>query len=300
MDEKDREQKETETPAEEQYDAAWAEIEATEGKDTESTEETGLSGKDPEDKEEGADTIPVPKESEALKKESEEDPRDKALKDTKAWATKLSQENAELKRLITEGATKKEIEAQEQRTHEAKASLSPEKLANVFKEYPEFEDVLNPLMETVNDLKAKTAFYEQEKAQSVQNEEARRKQEALSSFETKVKPEVLKEHPDFDQIIANEQYFAWAEKQRPALQTAALNSNDPTDIKWALSEYKKANAMPEAAKVKQQEEEKRKQKLQNSMSLRGGATPFSTKAKADDSDYDSAWDEAEREERKKR
>jgi hypothetical protein len=53
-----------------------------------------------------------------------------------------------------------------------------------------------------------------------------------------VKPIVLKVHPDFDSIVAGQGYWEWAEKQRSALKVAALNSGDPLDIIWAVSEYK--------------------------------------------------------------
>lgn len=80
-------------------------------------------------------------------------------------------------------------------------------------------------------------------------QEKLQKQEALEYFELQVKPEILKIHPDFDNIIfkttedgtivLNEEYFQWAEKQKPALRDAAINSSKPEHIIWAISEYKK-------------------------------------------------------------
>lgn len=55
-----------------------------------------------------------------------------------------------------------------------------------------------------------------------------------------VKPKVLEVHPDFDEIVKNETYWQWIEKQRPALKFAGKDSGDPDDIIWAISEYKKS------------------------------------------------------------
>lgn len=83
---------------------------------------------------------------------------------------------------------------------------------------------------------------------STKNDEHER-QQALEYFNANVKPKILKIHPDFDDIvlkktpdgklIANDEFFEWAEKQRPALRFAAMESNNPDDIIWAISEYKK-------------------------------------------------------------
>lgn len=76
-----------------------------------------------------------------------------------------------------------------------------------------------------------------------------KRQVALEHFEKHVKPKILKAHPDFDSIvlkkspdgklIPNDEFFQWAEKQRPALKFAAMESDNPDDIIWAISEYKK-------------------------------------------------------------
>lgn len=81
-------------------------------------------------------------------------------------------------------------------------------------------------------------------------EEDTKRQNYLDYFEANVKPKILKVHPDFDSIImitrsdgtreSNKEYFEWAEKQRPALRYAAIESSDPDDIIWAISEYKKS------------------------------------------------------------
>jgi hypothetical protein len=281
-----------------EWDKLDAEEKAAEGK----SDDTGLpADADPEDDDKTPAAKTTSDDSDPLKKETEqqESAEAKALKDTKAWATKLAQENADLKRLVAEGATKKEITAQEQTIEQQKKAISDETLNTVYREYPELKEVLNPLLDTLKGLQAETEATKKQREESVQQSEVKRKQDALNYFESTIMPEVVKEHPDFKEIIADAGYFEWAEKQRPGLKTAALQSNDPEDIKWAVGEYKKAVAGPEAAKLKQTEEEKRKQKLNNQMTLRGGSSTLSSgKGKADPNDYDSAWEQAEKEERR--
>jgi hypothetical protein len=298
---------EQEGTAQEQFDEAWDKLDAEDKQGEKAEANPGLSADpDPEDEKPADDATNLPGDSASLKNETEqqaESAEAKALKDTKAWATKLSQENAELKRLIAEGATKKEVAEQEKAVEGAKANISDDTLSTVFREYPELKDVLTPLLDTVKSLQAETETFKKDKQLTAEEAEKKAKQEALEHFENQIIPKVTEGpdgHPDFKEIIGNADFFEWAEKQRPGLQTAALRSNDPEDIKWALTQYKKDRAMPEAANLKRQEEEKRKQKLNNQMSLRGGSSALSTgKAKADPGDYDAAWEQAEREERSK-
>lgn len=86
------------------------------------------------------------------------------------------------------------------------------------------------------------------------------RESALRKFEREVKPKILKVHPDFDTIVIiknpdgsvalNDAYIKWAEQQRPALRTAALQSSEPDDIIWALSEYKKSNRLEQSKKAR--------------------------------------------------
>jgi hypothetical protein len=291
------------TPSrDELLDQEWDKLEAAEKAAEQKTDTDGLpADADPEDTDKEAAAKVTPDDSEALKKEAEpqDSPEAKALKDTKAWATKLAQENAELKRLVAEGATKKEIAVQEKSVEQQKKAISDETLSTVYREYPELKEVLNPLLDTLKGLQEETEATKKQREESAVQAERRKKQDALDHFESTIMPKVLEVHSDFKEIIADSAYFEWAEKQRPGLKTAALQSNDPDDIKWAVSEYKKTLAGNEAAKLKQTDEEKRKQKLNNQMTLRGGSSAASTgKAKADPNDYDSAWDQAEKEDRK--
>ncbi|KAF0218797.1 MAG: hypothetical protein FD174_2580 [Geobacteraceae bacterium] len=294
---------------EEAYEAAWDEIEKAEGETN--PDDTGFSDKKDPDAEGGnTDGKAAPAGSEPLKEDngkSDDDPTEKRIKDLQAGFTRVTQENAELKRTLDEfkagRATEKQVQEQQKKADDAKAAIDQTSLENAFNEYPELKSIINPLLDAVNGLKAETESLKKDKVKTAEQEEINRKKAALDYFEANVLPKVTggeDGHPDFKEIIASEDYFKWAADQRPSLQTAALNSNDPDDIKWAMAEYKKSRAKPEAAKLKQQEEEKRNQRINNAMTLRGGSTPFPTKSKdGDPNDYDAAWEEAEREERKK-
>ena len=288
---------------EELRDEAWDKLDEDEVSGTSPT--TGLAennAPDDNDDQPGSTTTSTDTQSVQNNTDGEQETSEaKALKDTKAWATKLSQENAELKRLIAEGATKKEVAAQEAQVETAKKDINEETLETVYREYPELKDVLNPLMETVKTIQQANESIVKDREKAAEEAEKRRKQEALDHFETKVMPKVMDGpygHPDFKEIIANDDYFEWAQQQRPGLRTAALDSNDPDDIKFAISQYKRDRAKPEAAAMKQQEEIKRKEKLNNQQTLRGSSSSFTTPAKAnvDPNDYDAMWDKLEKEE----
>jgi hypothetical protein len=289
-------------------DQAWDEIEKEEAKSG-NGDDSKLSDdeSDLEDGQQQDSAKVVSTDSEHLNNESDKKQDDadaKALKDTKAWATKLAQENAELKRLIEQGGSQREVSEQRKAVDDAKKGISNETLDAVYREYPELKEVLSPLMDTIKTLQDATDSIKKDKESEAQRAEARRKQDALAEFETKVMPKVMEGpdgHPDFKEIIGNEDFFQWAEKQRPGLKTAALNSSDPEDIKWALTEYKKARAMPAAEDLKRQEQHKRDQKLNNSMTLRGGSSALgNSTGKKDPNDYDAGWEDAEKEERKRR
>jgi hypothetical protein len=70
-------------------------------------------------------------------------------------------------------------------------------------------------------------------------ETERLKASKKAKFEANVLPKVERVHPDFKAIIAGTDYWKWANLQTAALEKAAKYSNDPADIIWAVSEFKK-------------------------------------------------------------
>lgn len=195
------------------------------------------------------------------KQEAQEGGIDKALKDTKSYATRLAQENSELKKRLNEI----ELKFRAGETEEFTALRN-----QVYQDYPELKSIIEPIIKELSDIKSMRAA-EAERLQ---------RNEALEYFNTNVRPVVLRAHPDFDSVLfnekgaANDEYFQWAAKQRPSLRTAAMDSTDPEDIIWAVTEFKKFKASPEAKMIKEQQTEKRIQRLVSAQTLRGGNTPI--------------------------
>jgi hypothetical protein len=215
---------------------------------------------------------------------------EKALKDTKAHATKLSQENSQLKRKLEAfekgEATRAEVDAAKKAVQEAKDNLDEAK-GRIYSEYPELKEVLDPLIETTRSLKREVETFKNAKAQDAERE---RRQTALDHFNANVKPRVMETHPDFDSIVKDPNYWSWAEAQRPALRTAAMDSPDPEDIRWALTEFKRFKASDEAKAVRQKDEKDKQTKLLNAMSIRGGGgAPAGGGKKGDPEDYDAGF-----------
>lgn len=301
----------------EDYDAVWAELDKAEGvaptadidddqdglpekSDPGTGAKEGNSADDP-----GAtaskDSRPVEK------PQPVEDQTEKRIKDLQAGFTRMAQENSELKRLLQErdagNATDKQVKDQQQKVDAAKAAIDQGAMDAVYKEFPELKGVLEPLLQTVSTLQNETQSVRKEledrDAKARQNAEFEKKKKDLEEFESKVKPKITAVHPDFDDILSNDEYWKWADKQRPSLKVAAFLSTDPEDINWAISEFKKANALPSAQALKTQDKDRRETKLQQQMSMRGGSTPLPSSGKnKDPNDYDGAWDEAEKEERR--
>lgn len=217
---------------------------------------------------------------------------DKALKDTKAWATKVSQENAELKKKLSEfesgRATGKDVQDAKDALAASQGELG--KVAEkIYADYPELKELLDPLLKMTTEVNSEIRDLKKS------SDEEKHRNELRANFEKNVEPVVLKVHPDFSAIKTDDNYFAWAEKQRPALRYAAMYSLDPQDIIEAVTAYKQFKSSPEAAK-KKADDEKRKQAMKDNLgSIRaeGSETGSRTAAKkGDENDYDSAFEEA--------
>ncbi len=230
---------------------------------------------------------------------------EKALTDTKTYATKLAQELADLKKVVEAQkagtATQAQVDEQRKVAEKAKNDLTDLK-TKVYADYPELQPLLDPILEknekltkTVEELQtAVNEKSEADKERDRKNAEREARVEAKETFEREVKPDILKVHPDFDNILADEGYWEWAKKQTPAKRFAAMNSPDPTDIIEAVTAYKTHLADPEVQKIKEKEAAEKKKKLENASSLRGGSREFpgTGKKPKDPEDYKGGWDEA--------
>jgi chromosome segregation ATPase len=224
---------------------------------------------------------------------------EKALNDTKSYATKLAEEKAELVKKLKEyeegKATQKEVEDQKKATEDAKDDLDKIK-ESIYEDYPELKAILDPLLEqskvlkkTVEEIRAG-----QEKKAAEDTAEAARKA-AFDEFNKNVKPKILEKHADFDRIVRSEAYWKWADEQRPALKFAAMDSPDPEDIVMAVTEFKKSAYADKIEGFKSKQAEKKQQILTSAQTLRGGSTSFpsSGKKSVDPNDYEAGWKEAE-------
>jgi len=191
------------------------------------------------------------------------EPLRKALKDTQSYATKLRQENIELERMVNEfkkgNATAAQVQAQQDKSDKANTDFLDLKKGiedtGVFEDYPELKDPLNKIAGMVEEQGKKLRDFE---AKSQSNTEEEKRKKAKEKWENDVKPEILKDHSDFDDLMKAEypNFEAWAQGQPPAMRFAALQSDDPRDISHAITEFKKAKAAGVVADVRTEEEKR--------------------------------------------
>ena len=302
------EEKDDKTP-EQEYEAEFDKL--SEGKDPEpevSPKQEEIEHEEKPEEKKSDDAAPEGEEASKEEPEVEEKPEPKpepeegkgmakALKDTKAWATKVSQENSELKRLIEElragKATQEQVDDAKAKVGETRKALDA-KLAKVTEDYPELKDVLDPLVDMVDTLTG-----EVKNLKSISDEE-KRIIEKRQKFEAEVAPKIAEVHEDWKQVAFSPEYMEWVKAQPPAIQNAAMNSLDPRDIAYTITEFKKFKVSPEAAKAKDEEAKRKDAVKKNLSSMRGGG-PVNEKGKAkslsevDKNDYDSAWELASKE-----
>ncbi len=279
-----------------EYDATWEELKKLDGGDKKETPvEDDLTKDLPPEKVEASDvsTEQQPKSGDELKSEKYGTVKsmEKALDDTKTYAHRLEKEKAELVKKLEDaqkgGATQAEVAEAKQAVQAAQDDLDAIK-TKVYADYPELQQLIDPILEQNKNLKDKVVSLETVKAQ---DDEKDHKKKMLDNFNTKIKPKVVEAHADFDTLMQSEDYWAWAEKQRPGLRTAALDSSDPDDIIYAVSEFKKSQASAQVPALKDKEKNEREARLKNSQTLRGGSSQFpAVKHEKDADTYD--WEGA--------
>lgn len=207
----------------------------------------------------------------------------KRVNDMQAWGTRLSQKNSELEREINalkHGSGTTERVADAARSAE-KAHSELESLIEEFaQDYPEGKPVLQEMYASIRSLRDELAAIKSPLAQ--QTEEAHRARLA-AEFKATVQPEIERVHQDFESIVLvknpdgtferNDEYFAWAEEQRPTLRMAALESSHPKDIIWAINEYKSAKNFVSGQAARQQRELNNNTKVATATSMRGSGSP---------------------------
>lgn len=70
------------------------------------------------------------------------------------------------------------------------------------------------------------------------HEEVKAVQEKLDRIKQETR--IRKSHPDFDDIVADDEFHEWAESQPIRIQDLIFRSSDADDVIWALDLYKKS------------------------------------------------------------
>ena len=299
--EEKKEKVEDSAPAEptpdEEYDKAWNEGVEGEGDGTPEGEPPAEGDEPKPDEGVPPEEAPVPDEPAPVSAEyGTVKAMEKAIKDTKAYATGLKSEVDNLQAKVKEydegKATPEDVASARKGVELAKGDY--EKAREVlYEDYPEMKAVIEPLVEQ-NKIFAASNEALSKKLRA--NDEADEKARALKDFNLNVKPSILEEHPDFDHIWKEEfpLYDAWARMQKPELMKKAIGSNSPEDINEALTEYKAFKATGAAKVLKADEESKRKNKLSNAQSIRGGSVPPGVGRATEKGDYTTGWNEADK------
>lgn len=217
---------------------------------------------------------------------------EKALHDTKAYATRLADENAKLRKTLDGAKSEAAIAAAKESQKKAETDLR-KSLDEAYKDYPELKDALDTITGQLKSVTEKLSAREQADEAA---ERSRTERDVIrTTFERDVKPEVVRIHPDFDVIVKDPQgdFFKWAEKQSPAIKAAVFDSMIPSDINWAVGEYKKARSSGDIAAMRAKEEAKKENNINLAHGLKGGPSGIPSSVKKDDkSSYDDGWEAA--------
>jgi len=226
----------------------------------------------PEEEKPSGEGEPKTEESEqeaALEPKGDDAGLTKALKDTKAWATKLAMEKAtlekEIETLKADGASKEKIESAQAESSDLQKLLD-DKIKKVSEDYPELKELM--------DLQAKISLETRSKVEGFEKhstEEAKRA-EARQNFEANVVPKIEAVHADWKKVAFSKEYEDWIKTQPPYMQNAGYNSLDPRDISMTITEFKKFKASPEAEKAKSEEQKRLDGLKKNLSSMRGGGS----------------------------
>lgn len=279
----------------EEYDKAWEE--GGKSDPAPKPEDAPLADEEVEQKPEG-DKKPEEKPAEEKKPEAKPETPEvklegvqKALHDTKAYATKLAEDNKKLREAIAQQTDSKAIEEAKAAQKTAEENLR-KSLDEAYKDYPELKTALDTLSGELKTVKEKLSERDQKEADEKKAADSAR--EARAAFERDVKPHVVKVHADFDAIVSDPsgKFFKWAESQSPAVKAAVFSSSDPNDINWALTKYKEAEAGGDIARLKEKEAKEKQNNLNLAHTLKGGGANIPATMKKDEKDYDGGWDEA--------
>jgi hypothetical protein len=187
------------------------------------------------------DASALPLADEAPAQDDVESPNiEKALKDTKAWATKLSQDNSLLRQaldaaLMIDPPTMMSDPEVGKRLESARGCLE---------KHSEFGPVID-LLDTV--------------IRSVANYEREVGRQALTFA-------VLSEHPDAMELRQDPDFHLWAQSQPPLVKKCLCESTQPDDISWALDLFKKQRQAESTTNARELEHALRFERMRHSAS----------------------------------
>jgi hypothetical protein len=279
---------------EEQYEDAWKSAEEEEKREGEPQGAEEKASGLPDEQARNSETLkpeeaqaPAPQEVERDKDHGTLESVTKALSDTKKYATDLAEQN---KRIMSElDDLKKGAKPGESEDDFAKRIGDVK--GRVYEDYPELKDLLDPIIEEHTKLKAEVVKTKTEREQETARVMAEDQKKARrEEFNTNIRPKIIEEHPDFENIFEKDEktraaYFDWAKTQRPSLQFAAMYSEDPEDINWAFREFKAAKGIGR--------QQPAVRSSFGSRGMRGGGTPNPLENKRPKmDDYDAGWEES--------
>jgi hypothetical protein len=192
---------------------------------------------------EGFGEVPVEaglSEAEAAEITTDSASLEKALKDTKAWATRLSQDNSLLRQaldaaLMIDPPTMMSDPEVGKRLEIARGCL-------------EKHSELGPVIELLDTVIRGVASYEQEVGR-----------QALTFA-------VLSEHPDALELKGNPDFTDWAQNQPPLVKQCLCQSTHPEDISWALSLFKEQRSSKNTTDASRVEHALRMERMRHSAS----------------------------------
>lgn len=283
MEKTDRTERQDKEVPESTYDAAWQEAEQAEsGAPVSGQAEPAEPAEPAEDEAHPAGEQEASPEGQNA--EPAEDPK-KAIRDAKAHAglmasraAAVAAENRELKARLASLSP-----AAGEHNEKAPVEVYDETVKRLYDDYPELRAVIEPLVEIVKRQSLDVRQISEDVA-PVRAEADRVR--IKTEFERDVKPAVVEEHPDFDEIVAGKEYWTWAEKQPPAIRFAAVDSGNPDDIRGAIRLFKRDAAGSE-------DTGRAGLRRQLASSMRGGAGQARIGGRIDQNDYDAGWAEAE-------
>lgn len=282
--------------SQEDYDKVVAEVTGKEPpKKTDETKDGAPSTDEPAQKEEKSDEPASAQSTPKTEPDKDEhhgslESMQKSLKDTKAYATRLSQENAQFKKELEHikeefakgKASASEVSEARLRLEDSQLKTDEQltlKIKQLKEDYPDLTDeALDPIVKHANQTRQMFNDFKQSyEAKEKQREEQEKSRQFKAHYENVVIPAVKHEEgcDDFPKAIKEDfdRYLEWGKQQPEHMKFAALDSIDPVSIATAYRAYKAYLGGGEAAKAKEEDAKKKAAIRSNASALRGGGSP---------------------------